>query len=212
MSAEDLRRWDQTHVWHAFTQMAEYEPFIVERARGCTLYDIEGNAYLDGVSSVWCNVHGHCHPKLNAAMAAQAEAVSHVTSLGMSNPATIRLAKKLVDLSPSGLAHVFFSSDGASAVEVALKTAFQYWQQRSDPKPRKTKYIAFADAYHGDTIGSVSVSGVARFHAMFHPLLFEVRRLPTPATYRRPVAPPPRSIQAAPSSCSSSTSAEMPEA
>lgn len=104
----------------------------------------------------------------------------------MSNPATIELAKQLVDLSPVRLEHVFYSSDGSSAVEVALKMAFQFWQQRDVPRPQKTKFVALGDAYHGDTVGSVSVGGVERFHAMFQPLLFEVIRLPMPETYRVP--------------------------
>lgn len=185
-SLDDLRRWDREHVWHAFTQMAEYEPFIIERAEGRTLVDIQGRRYLDGVSSLWCNVHGHRHPRIDAAIREQLDRVAHVTSLGMSNPTTIRLARKLVELSPAGLEHVFFSDSGATAVEVALKMAFQYWQQRGDPRPTKTSYLAFDAAYHGDTLGSVSVGGVARFHAMFRPLLFDVLRAPVPDTYRLP--------------------------
>jgi adenosylmethionine-8-amino-7-oxononanoate aminotransferase len=176
----DLERWDREHVWHAFTQMAEYEPLLIERAEGCMLIDIHGNRYLDGVSSLWCNVHGHRHPRIDAAIREQLDRVAHVTSLGLSNPTTVRLAKKLVDLSPDGLNHVFFSDSGATAVEVALKLAFQYWRQCENPQPKRTKYLAFDAAYHGDTLGSVSVGGVARFHAMFEPLLFEVVRLPAP--------------------------------
>jgi len=183
---EELERWDREIVWHAFTQMAEYEPLLIERAHGCTLVDADGREYLDGVSSLWCNVHGHCHPRLDRAIREQLAKVAHVTSLGMSNPTTVRLAKRLVEIAPDGLQHVFFSSDGSSAVEVALKMAFQYWRQRSDPRPRKTKYLAFGDAYHGDTLGSVSVGGVVRFHEMFRPLLFDVIRLPLPTIYRLP--------------------------
>ncbi|HTN75639.1 MAG TPA: adenosylmethionine--8-amino-7-oxononanoate transaminase, partial [Pirellulaceae bacterium] len=155
------------------------------------LVDIAGREYLDGVSSLWCNVHGHCHPHLNAAIIAQLQKVAHVTSLGMSNPTTIELAKRLVDLAPDGLNHVFFSDCGATAVEVALKMAFQYWRQCAPPQPARTKYIALDAAYHGDTIGSVSVGGVARFHEMFQPLLFEVLRLPTPDGYRLPAGVTP---------------------
>jgi adenosylmethionine-8-amino-7-oxononanoate aminotransferase len=175
-----LHSWDREHVWHAFTQMAEYEPLLIERAEGCTLYDVEGRAYLDGTSSLWCNVHGHCHPKIDAALRDQLDRVAHTTSLGAGNPTTASLARRLVELAPSGLNHVFFSSDGASSVEVALKMAFQYWRQRSDPQPAKTCYVALGDAYHGDTLGAVSVGGVERFHAMFAPLLFETLRLPSP--------------------------------
>ncbi len=184
---EQLLDWDRHHVWHAFTQMAEYEPLVIERAEGCTLYDIDGRAYLDGVSSLWCNIHGHRHPRIDAAIRAQLVRVAHVTNLGSSNPTTIQLAKRLIDLAPAGLEHVFLSDDGATAVEVALKMAFQYWRQRSPaPSDRKRLFVALDGAYHGDTLGSVSVGGVERFRAMFRPLLFEVLRLPAPDTYRLP--------------------------
>lgn len=185
-SREQLETWDRTLVWHAFTQMAEHEPWLFERGEGCTLIDIDGNRYLDGVSSLWCNIHGHRHPHIDAAIRAQLDRVAHVTNLGSSNSTTIRLARRLVDLAPDGLGHVFFSDDGATAVEVALKMAFQYWRQREDPRPEKTAYLALGDAYHGDTLGSVSVGGVERFHAMFRPLLFEVHRLPAPNPCRLP--------------------------
>ncbi|TVS21188.1 MAG: adenosylmethionine--8-amino-7-oxononanoate transaminase [Planctomycetaceae bacterium] len=185
-SRNDLERWDREIVWHAFTQMAEYEPLLIDRAHGCWLVDLEGREYLDGVSSLWCNVHGHVHPRLNAAIRQQLDQVAHVTSLGMSNPTTVRLAKRLVEIAPDGLGHVFFSSDGSSAIEVALKMAFQYWRQCPSPGLQKTKYIAFGDAYHGDTLGSVSVGGVDLFNEIFRPLLFDVIRLPSPTCYRMP--------------------------
>ncbi len=193
---EQLKAWDRTLVWHAFTQMAEYEPLVFERAEGCLLFDIDGNSYIDGVSSLWCNIHGHRHPRLDAALRGQLDRVAHVTNLGASNPQTIKLARRLVDLAPPGLAHVFFSDDGATAVEVALKMAFQYWRQRPEPRPEKTCYLALGDAYHGDTLGSVSVGGVERFHAMFRPLLFETLRLPMPDTYRTPPGVPPEELAA----------------
>jgi adenosylmethionine-8-amino-7-oxononanoate aminotransferase len=186
MQKSDLRQWDRTLVWHAFTQMAEYEPLIIERGEGCLLFDIDGNEYIDGVSNLWCNIHGHRHPRLDAAIRAQLDRVAHVTSLGASNPTTIVLARRLVDIAPQGLGHVFFSDDGATAVEVAIKMAFQYWRQRREPRPEKTHYLALGDAYHGDTLGSVSVGGVERFHSMFRPLLFDTLRLPAPDTYRMP--------------------------
>jgi adenosylmethionine---8-amino-7-oxononanoate aminotransferase len=183
---DELFNWDREIVWHAFTQMAEYQPFVIERAQGCTLVDIDGREYLDGTASLWCNLHGHRHPRLDAALREQLDRVAHVTNLGMSNPTTIELAKRLTDIAPPGLKHVFFSDDGATAVEVALKMALQYWRQRPDARPEKTVYLALSDAYHGDTLGSVSVGGVQRFHAMFEPLLFNVIRLPAPDTYRFP--------------------------
>jgi len=181
---QELERWDREHVWHAFTQMATYEPFVIASAHERTLVDIDGREFLDGVSSLWCNVHGHRHPKLDAALREQLDRVAHSTLLGASNPTTIRLARRLVELTPDSLRHVFFSSDGSSAVEVALKMAFQYWRQREDPRPEKTVYVSLDDAYHGDTLGSVSVGGVERFHTMFKPLLFETLRVPTPTMYR----------------------------
>lgn len=187
-----LVAWDKAHVWHAFTQMAEYEPLLIERAEGCTLIDVHGRRLIDGVSSLWCNIHGHRHPRIDAAIRRQLEQVAHVTLLGMAHPTTVELARRLVELAPPGLSHVFFSDDGATAVEVALKMAFQYWRQCPRPQPQRTLYLAWDNAYHGDTLGSVSVGGVARFHALFEPLLFEVVRLPAPDTYRLPpgVTPP----------------------
>lgn len=185
-SREELRRWDRYHVWHPFTQMAEYEPLIIERAEGCVLVDVDGKRYIDGVSSLWCNVHGHRHPRLDAAIGEQLQRVAHVTALGASNPTTIKLARRLVELAPPGLEHVFFSDDGATAVEVALKMAFQYWRQRPEPRPEKTLYLTLEDAYHGDTLGGVSVGGVSRFHDMFRPLLFRCLRVPSPNPYRTP--------------------------
>lgn len=180
LDRERLIELDRSVVWHAFTQMAEYEPLIIERADGCVLVDIDGREYIDGVSSLWCNIHGHRHPRLDEAVRRQLDRVAHVTSLGCSNPTTIELAARLVKIAPAGLNHVFFSDDGATAVEVALKMAFQYWRQCSRPRPEKTCYVALGDAYHGDTLGAVSVGGVERFHAMFEPLLFPSLRLPAP--------------------------------
>jgi adenosylmethionine---8-amino-7-oxononanoate aminotransferase len=192
-SRDELLRWDREIVWHAFTQMAEYRPLVIERAMGCTLVDIDGREYLDATSSMWCNLHGHRHPRLDAAIKKQLDRVAHVTNLGMSNPTTIELAKRLVDIAPPGLNHVFFSDDGATAVEVALKMAFQYWRQRPDPRPEKSLYVALGDAYHGDTLGAISVGGVDLFTARFTPLLFPVIRLRAPDTYRLP-ANLPRSL------------------
>ena len=186
VSIDDLERWDREIVWHGFTQMQDYTPLLVERAEGCTLVDVRGRRYLDGVSSLWCNVHGHRHPRLDAALRGQLDRVAHVTSLGVSNPTTVRLAKRLTELAPPGLAHVFFSSDGASSVEVALKLAFQYWRQCPQPEPDRTRFVAFTAAYHGDTLGGVSVGGVTQFHDLFAPLLFDVIRAPAPDSYRLP--------------------------
>ncbi len=191
---QQLIDWDRQVVWHAFTQMAEYEPLIIERGEGCTLFDIDGNRYIDGVASLWCNVHGHRHPKLDAALRAQLDRVAHVTSLGGSNPTSIKLAKRLVEIAPEGLSRVFFSDDGATAVEVAVKMALQYWQQCDKPRPEKTRYVALGEAYHGDTLGAVSMGGMERFHEIFRPLLFEPIRLPTPDPYRTPEGVTPENV------------------
>ena len=183
---QQLERWDRETVWHAFTQMAEYEPLFIERGEGCRLIDIDGNEYLDAVSSLWCNLHGHRHPRIDAAIVDQLGRIAHTTSLGASNSTTVRLAQRLVEIAPPGLNHVFFSDDGATAVEVALKMAFQYWRQRSDARPEKTSYLALGDAYHGDTLGGVSVGGVERFRALFAPLLFDAKRVAAPRMYRLP--------------------------
>lgn len=183
---QQLRELDRTVVWHAFSQMDGYDGLIIETGEGCWLTDIDGRRYLDGASSMWCNIHGHRHPYIDQAIRVQLERISHVTNLGMSHPTTISLAQRLVDITPDGLSHVFFSSDGASAVEVAMKLAFQYWRQRSKPEPKRTMFLALGNAYHGDTIGTVSVGGISRFHEMFQPLLFPVLRGPCPDLYRLP--------------------------
>src|SRR3972149_6939094 len=187
---DELLEWDRRHYWHAFTQMAEYEPLVIERAAGCRLFDVGGRSYLDGAGSVWCNVHGHRLPRIDAAVREQLERGAHCTSLGMGCDTTVRLAKRLADLAPGNLEHVFFSSDGSSAMEVALKAAFQYWRQREDPRPEKTKYLALSEAYHGDTIGAASVGGIARFQGIFGPLLFDVIRAPLPDPRRLPKGTP----------------------
>lgn len=185
-SREQLDDWDRNIVWHGFTQKAEYEPLIIDSAEGCTLIDVDGRRLLDGVSSLWCNVHGHRHPRIDAAIRAQLDKIAHCTSLGSSNTTTIELSKRLVDIAPGDLSHVFYAGDGAAAVEVALKMAFQYWQQCETPQPQKKKFVALGQAYHGDTIGSVSLGGIDLFHSIFSPLLFDVTRIPAPDTYRLP--------------------------
>jgi adenosylmethionine---8-amino-7-oxononanoate aminotransferase len=203
---EQLEQWDREHVWHPFTPMLQYaaeKPLIIERAEGCFLYDLDGHAYLDGVSSLWCNVHGHRVPQLDAAVREQLDQVAHSTLLGISNVPAIKLARRLVEaaspLTPTplptlgergrgeGLTRVFFSDDGATAVEVALKMAFQYWRQCPNPRPGKTKFLSLHSAYHGDTLGDVSVGDLARFHHLFAPLLFETIRAPSPYCYRCPL-------------------------
>ena len=174
MTTRELAEIDKRVLWHPFTQQqgwCEEEPLIIERGAGCTLYDTDGNAYLDGVSSLWCNVHGHTHPKIDRAVRAQLERVAHSTLLGLSHPGAIELAQRLVDIAPPGLSRVFYSDNGSTATEVALKMAFQYWRHRGEPG--RNGFVCLRDAYHGDTIGSVSVGGIDLFHACFGPLLFD---------------------------------------
>jgi adenosylmethionine-8-amino-7-oxononanoate aminotransferase len=176
MDTAALAALDRAHLWHPFTQQRDWvqePPLLIDRAEGCTLYDTDGNAYLDGVSSLWCNVHGHRHPAIDAAVRAQLDRVAHSTMLGLSHPGAALLAERLVALAPPGLQRVFYSDNGSTAAEVAVKMAFQYWQHRGEP--RRTGFICLRDAYHGDTIGSVSVGGIELFHSLFHPLLFGAR-------------------------------------
>lgn len=187
---ETLAAWDKAHLWHPFTAQADWaagDPLIIDRAEGLDLIDIHGRRYLDGVSSLWCNVHGHRHPTLDAAIREQLDRVAHVTLLGVTHPPAIELARRLVELAPPGLTRVFYSDDGATAVEVALKMAFQYWQQLDPPQPRRAKFVSLGGAYHGDTLGDVSIGGVDRFHRMFAPLLFPAIRVPSPYCYRCPL-------------------------
>jgi adenosylmethionine---8-amino-7-oxononanoate aminotransferase len=175
----EAARLDHDHVWHPFTQQREWmeeEPLMIEAAEGAELIDTEGRRYLDGVSSLWCNVHGHRHPEIDRAVRDQLDRVAHSTMLGLSHPGAAQLAAELVEIAPPGLNRVFYSDSGSTAVEVALKMGFQYWQHRGGQHVRKTAFICLDQAYHGDTVGSVSVGGIDLFHSTFGPLLFEAHR------------------------------------
>src|SRR3954451_16674618 len=170
----DLVAADRKHLWHPFTQQqgwVEEAPIVIEQADRCQLIDSEGRRYIDGVSSLWCNVHGHRHPVIDLAVKDQLDRVAHSTMLGLSHRPAIELAEKLVEIAPPGLSRVFYSDSGSTATEIALKMAFQYWHQQGE---QRTRFISLRDAYHGDTIGSVSVGGVDLFHATYGPLLFDV--------------------------------------
>jgi adenosylmethionine-8-amino-7-oxononanoate aminotransferase len=167
---------DRDHLWHPFTQQqawAEEEPLMIEGAEGVHLIDADGRRYLDGVSSLWCTVHGHRHPGIDAAVSEQLGKVAHSTMLGLSHGGAAELASRLIDIAPPGLSRVFYSDSGSTATEIALKMAFQYQQQRGGQHTRRTSFVNLRDAYHGDTIGSVSVGGIDLFHAAYRPLLFE---------------------------------------
>jgi len=161
MSAAELADLDRQHLWHPFTQQQGWleEDFpIIERADDTTLYDIQGNAYIDGVSSLWCNVHGHRHPAIDIAIKDQLDRVAHSTMLGLSHAPGAKLAKRLVDLAPEGLQRVFFSDNGSTACEIALKMAYQFHHQRGEWW--RSGFVCLSDSYHGDTLGSVSVGGI----------------------------------------------------
>ncbi len=167
-----LSELDKQFVWHPFTQMKEWnqgDPVVIDRGEGAWLIDVEGRAYLDGVSSLWVNVHGHNRREINRAIAAQLDKIAHTTLLGLASPPSIELAERLVRLAPAGLRKVFYSDSGATAVEIALKQAFQYWQHRGEPQ--RTRFAYLENAYHGDTLGAVAVGGIDTFHRVFAPLL-----------------------------------------
>jgi lysine--8-amino-7-oxononanoate aminotransferase len=182
---ERLSALNKAHVWHPFTQMKDYndaDPLIIERGEGIMLYDVRGRAYYDGFSSVWLNVHGHNVPELNQAITDQLGRVAHSTLLGMANVPAIELAEKLVRIAPVGLTKVFYSDSGATGVEIAIKMAFQYWKNRG--VSGKTTFITMNQAYHGDTIGAVSVGAIPLYHDVFRPMLFPSHVIPYPHAYR----------------------------
>ena len=183
--SEAWRARDRKVLWHPFTQqklwMEEDFPVIVS-GKGATLVDADGRSYLDGVSSLWCNIHGHSRREINVAMKKQLDRISHATFLGVTNPPAIELGEKLVDLAPKGLTRVFYSDNGSTAVEVALKMAFQYWAQNG--KPQRTKFVTLDSGYHGDTVGAMSVGGVELFHGVYKSLLFRTIRGPATYAYR----------------------------
>lgn len=184
---QTLREFDQKYVWHPFTQMKEWEadaPIVIERGEGSYLIDTDGNRYLDGVAAIWTNVHGHCRREINAAVKAQIDKLEHSTLLGLASDKSAILAKRLVEVAPPGLCKVFYSDNGSTAVEIGIKMAFQYQRHRGEKFAAKTKFITFRNAYHGDTIGAVSVGGIDIFHAVFRPLLFPTIQAPSPYCYR----------------------------
>ncbi len=177
----ELIEKDIAHLWHPFTQMKLWPqdpPLVIERAQGNWLVDSQGRRYLDGVSSLWVTVHGHCHPRINQAISDQLQRLDHSTLLGLTHPPAVELAQRLVQLAPAGLERVFYSDSGSTAVEIALKMAYQFWQQSG--RVEKQGFVALEGAYHGDTLGAVSVGGIELFHQVYGPLLFPVERLPQP--------------------------------
>ena len=189
METARLREWDLECVWHPFTAMQtfreEHAP-VIAAGDGFFLIDTDGKRYLDGVSSLWCNVHGHRVPEIDRAVREQLDRIGHSTLLGLSGPTSIELARELVARTPAGLNKVFYSDSGATAVEVALKIAYQYHLQKKDAPGRRDLFVGLSGAYHGDTIGSVSVGAIELFHGTYRGLLFETVQVPSPFTFRRP--------------------------
>ena len=184
-STKQLREWDKRHVWHPFTQMQDWEqeePIVIVKGEGSWLIDSDGNRYLDGVASMWTNVHGHCRKELNEALKSQVDRLEHSTLLGLASEQSILLAKRLAEITPAGLERIFYSDNGSTAMEVAVKMAFQYQSHlgRSD----RSRFITFRNAYHGDTLGAVSVGGIEIYHSTFRPLMFDSLQAPSPYCYR----------------------------
>lgn len=186
MNTQALLESSMKHLWLPFTQMTDYErdPLIIESGDGIVLKDIDGNEYLDGYSSLWLNVHGHNKAELNDAIHAQLDKIAHSTLLGAANVPAIQLAEKLIDISPSNLQRVFYSDSGATAVEIAVKMAYQYWQNIGQTK--KTKFVTLANGYHGDTVGAISIGDIDLYHRVYSSLMFESIKAPFPLVYRHP--------------------------
>lgn len=186
MDSAQLQALDLKHVWHPFTQFREWSsmpPLMIESAEGCELIDTDGVAYLDAIGSLWVGVHGHRHPVVDAAVKDQLAKVAHSTFLGLSHRPGVELAQKLVEIAPGQLNRVFYSDSGSTAVEVALKMAFQAQQQRGETQ--RYRFASLSEAYHGDTVGSVSVGGIDLFHGVYKPLLFDALNLDCPDFYEQ---------------------------
>jgi adenosylmethionine-8-amino-7-oxononanoate aminotransferase len=182
-----LKVWDKKYVWHPFTQMNEWrrdDIVVIEKGYRNTLIDTGGRRYLDGVSSLWANIHGHRVPEIDRAVQEQLGKIAHSTFLGLTHVPAIELSKRLIEIAPRPLTKVFYSDSGSASVEVALKMAYQYWQLKG--KKEKRTFLKLTNAYHGDTLGSVSVGGIRLFHEIFHPLLFKCYEAAAPYAYRDP--------------------------
>ena len=188
---KQLAKWDHQYLWHPFTQMQEWEeelPVIIEKGHGAYLIDTLGRKYLDGVSSIWVNLHGHRHRDLDRAARTQLKKIAHSTFLGLTNPPAIELARALVRVAPKGLQRVFYSDDGSTAVEVALKMAIQYWQQQRPSLSSKQTFVHLQLAYHGDTSGAMAVGGTQLFHERFQALCVPSIAIDAPYCYRCPLS------------------------
>ena len=185
---KDWLKTDLKYIWHPYTQMKEalsLPNVLIERAKGIKLYDAKGNFYYDTISSWWCNLHGHNHPRIKEAIKKQVNLLEHVLFAGFTHKPAIELSNELIALTRNKFNRVFFSDNGSTSVEVALKMSFQYWHNIG--KKRKTKFVSLDHGYHGDTIGTMSVSGLDLFNAIFSPLLFPSYKVPSPYCYRCPM-------------------------
>ena len=183
----NLEKKDLKYIWHPCSQMKDYEtlpPMIIDHAKGLYLYDIHGKKYADVISSWWCNLLGHCNIRINKAVSNQLKKLEHVIFANFSNKSAIDLSEKLISVAPKGLSKVFFTDNGSSAVEAALKMSFQYHHQTGNPQ--KKKFMAISDAYHGETVGALSVGGVDLYSKIFQPLLIDILRVQGPDCYRCP--------------------------
>jgi len=185
METRILQDIDRSYVWHPFTQMRDWEssdPLVIVRGEGSWLIDSDGRRWLDGVASIWTNVHGHCRAEINEAIKNQVDRLEHSTQLGLANDQAALLAKRLVEIVPPGLCKVFYSDNGSTAMEVGIKMAYQFWRHQG--RPEKSRFISFKNAYHGDTVGCMSVGGIDLYHEVFRPLLFPTILSPAPYCYR----------------------------
>src|SRR5882762_10518719 len=185
LDTDQLRQLDKQHLWHPFTPMSlwlDAEPLVITRAEGMYLFDSDGNKYLDGVSSLWCNVHGHRVAEIDRAIRDQLDKVAHTTMLGLASEPAILLAERLMKIVPRNLKKVFYSDAGATATEIAFKLGAQYWHNIG--RPEKNQFVGFAEAYHGDTVGAMSIGRMPAFHRPYFPMLFPVHFAPSPCVYR----------------------------
>ncbi|MDH5297653.1 MAG: adenosylmethionine--8-amino-7-oxononanoate transaminase [Desulfobulbaceae bacterium] len=185
---DDLQAKDRQYLWHPYTQMHDYasrDLLLVDRAQGLMLYDPAGRPYFDTISSWWCILHGHNHPTVKGMIHRQLDRLEQVLLAGISHEPAIMLAQRLVEIAPKPLAKVFYSDNGSTACEIAIKMSLQYWRHRGQPE--RNRFVAVSRGYHGDTIGTMSLGGVPEFHQAFAGMLFDSHRLPSPYCYRCPL-------------------------
>ncbi|MEJ9280876.1 adenosylmethionine--8-amino-7-oxononanoate transaminase [Ureibacillus thermosphaericus] len=197
MNYSELQDLDFKYIWHPCSQMKDYEtfpPIVIERGEGIWLYDKQGNRYLDAVSSWWVNLFGHANPRISKAIADQAKKLEHVIFANFTHEPAIHVATKLVEKTPDGLEKVFFADNGSAAIEIALKMSFQYRAQTGQPK--KQRFLTFTNAYHGETLGALSVGAVDLYNKVFQPLLLNVVQAEGPNCYRCPFAEHPGTCDA----------------